>query len=345
MTQHKNEEEVDLGSVFLIIGRGISNFFKFIGSIFSSIFHAIISILLFFKNNRIKLGLAFFIGAVIGLLVELKEEKEFGSNLLVQTNFDSARQLYNNIDFYDDLVQQKNYAMLAKIFNLEEEAAASLRRFTIEPIKNGNDIITSFDALVLSIDTTTVKSYSFQDFKQQFTKFNYKVHTIEVQATKNDVFSSIDEVIIAAITENSYFNKLKELTNENLNRTNTLLRKNLAQTDSLHRIYKKVLLEEARNQNQGTSIDFGNQVKTNKELALFETTLTLNEELKSVSEEITEKSEIINVISNFQPIGYEIKGVSENRGVQFALASFFLMILYLLVLKLNVYLENYSQKK
>lgn len=345
MTQHKNEEEVDLGSVFLIIGRGISKFFKFIGKIFSSIFHALITILLFFKKNRIKLGLAFVIGAVIGLFVEWNEEKEFGSNLLVQTNFDSARQLYNNIDFYDDLVQQKNHAMLAKIFNLEEDAAASLRRFTIEPIKNGNDIITSFDALVLSIDTTTVKSYSFQDFKQQFTKFNYKVHTIEVQATKSDVFSSIDEVIISAITENNYFNKLKELTNENLNRTNTLLRKNLAQTDSLHRIYKKVLLEEAKNQKQGTSIDFGNRAKTNKELALFETTLTLNEELKSVSEEITEKSEIINVISNFQPIGYEIKGVSENRGVQFALASLVLMILYLLILKLNVYLENYSQKK
>ncbi len=67
--------------------------------------------------------------------------------------------------------------------------------------------------------------------------------------------------------------------------------------------------------------------------------------MRRKEKEITEKSEIINVISNFQPIGYEIKGVSENRGVQFALASLVLMILYLLVLKLNVYLENYSQKK
>ncbi|MGG8496006.1 hypothetical protein ACQY1Q_06295 [Tenacibaculum sp. TC6] len=345
MSNHKNEEEVDLGSLFVIIGKGISNFFRFIGNIFTSIFYFFVEILLFFKKNYKKLGIAIVIGAVAGFILEIKEESRYSSNLLVQTNFNSARQLYSNIDFYNNLVKQKDVSLLATIFHISKEEATSLKKFTIQPIVNGNDVITTYDELLLGIDTTTVKSYSFADFKRAFTKYNYKVHDIEVQSSRNDIFPKLDEIIISAITENSYFNKLRELTNENLNRTDQLLRKNLVQVDSLHNIYKKVLLEEAKSVNQGTNIDLGSSKKGSKELELFSTTLKLNKELKTVSEEKTEKSEIVNIVSNFQPIGHKIEGVSDNKSVQLALASLVLMILYLLFIKLNIYLENYSKKK
>ncbi len=345
MSNHKNEEEVDLGSLFLIIGKGFSKVFNFIGKVFSSIFYFFIEILLFFKKNYKKLGIAFVIGAIAGLVLELKEEDSYSSNLLVQTNFNSARQLYSNIEFYNNLVKQKRIDLLEKTFGINAEEAKSLKKFKVQPIINGNDLITTYDELILQIDTSTVKSYPFSEFKRTFTKFNYKVHDIEVQSSKQDVFSKLDDVIIGSVIENKYFNKLKELTNENLNRTDALLRKNLSQADSLHNIYKRVLLEEAKVANQGTNIDLGSTQKDNKELELFATALEINKELKSVSEEKTEKSEIINVISNFQTIGHRIQGVSENKSVQFALLSLSFMILYLLLVKLNKYLENYSSTK
>ena len=40
--KNNNEEEVDLGSLFVIIGKGFKNFFNFIGSIFKGIFEFII---------------------------------------------------------------------------------------------------------------------------------------------------------------------------------------------------------------------------------------------------------------------------------------------------------------
>ncbi|CAM1360281.1 hypothetical protein [Tenacibaculum xiamenense] len=345
MSNYKNEEEVDLGSLFLIIGRGFSKLFNFIGKIFTSIFYFFIEILLFFKKNFKKLGIAFVIGAIIGLIIELNEEDRYSSNLLVQTNFNSARQLYSNVDFYNNLVKQKKANVLSEIFKISLEEAKSLKKFRVNPIINGNDVITTYDDLILQIDTATVRSYPFSEFKRTFTKYNYKVHDIEVQSSKQDVFSKLDEIIISSITENKYFNKLKELTNENLNRTDALLRKNLIQADSLHKIYKRVLLEEAKVASQGTNIDLGNSQKNNKELELFSTTLNINQELKSVSEEKTEKSEIINVVSNFQTIGHKIQGVSQNKAFQLALLSLSLMIFYLLLIKLNKYLESYSRNK
>jgi len=60
VNQHKNnhEEEVDLGTLFQIIGRGFAKFFNFIGSIFKGIFHLLIISLIFLKTNYQKIGIA-----------------------------------------------------------------------------------------------------------------------------------------------------------------------------------------------------------------------------------------------------------------------------------------------
>ncbi|SHM86912.1 hypothetical protein [Polaribacter sp. KT 15] len=340
---NNNEEEVDLGSLFVIIGKGFSKFFNFIGNIFKGIFHFFISILIFLRSNFLKIAIAAVIGFTVGLFLEVKKENTFGSTLLVEPNFESARQLYNNVNFYNDLVKQKDTSRIQSIFQIDKKSAGSLKKFEIEPIKNKSDIINSYDDFIKSVDTTTVKSYKFEDYKNSFEELDYKLHEITVIATKNDVFDKLSNVILESVTENKYFNRIKELTNENLNRTDSLLRQNLGQVDSLRRVYMQVMVEEAKKQSNGTSIDLGGEKRTTKELELFETNRKLNSELRSIVENKSKKYEVINVISDFQPIGYEIKGVTKNLGFQLAIALSVLVILILLVLKLNTYLNTYKK--
>lgn len=337
-----NEEEVDLGSLFVIIGNGFSKFFKFIGSIFTGLFHFLIQILLFLKKNIVKIGIAAIIGGAIGLFLEFQKDQTYGADMLVNPNFHSTNQLYNNIEYYNDLVKQKETALLAKTFKISDADAGSLKKFSILAIENENDIIAAYDALILDVDTLTVKSYSFDKFKRAFTDYDYKTHKIHVEATNKNVFGDLGDVILASITENKYFNKVKNLTNENLNRTDSLLRKNLVQTDSLLAVYKNVLIEKSKKENSSTTIDLGNTSNTTNELELFKTKNQLNEELKEVTEDISEKSEVVNVISNFQPVGYEITGIRKNLAFQYAIMATGIMILVLLLLQLNKYLENYK---
>ncbi|WP_347172996.1 hypothetical protein [Polaribacter uvawellassae] len=337
------KEEIELGSLFIIIGKGFSNLFNFIATVFKGIYHLVILLLLFVKTNLIKLVLAAVIGGVIGTFFQLKKAPTFGADMQVQPNFKSTRQLYNNVNYYNDLVKQKDTITLAKTFNLSAEIAAKLKKFEIYPIKNGNDLLTSYDDLILSVDTLTAKSYSFDVFKNTFTDYDYRIHNIHVIATQNNVFSKLDEVIISSVVNNKFYNKVKRLTNENLNRTDSLLRQNLTQIDSLRRVYMTVLVEESKKENTGTSIDLGGTKTTTKELELFETNRRINKDLKDISEDKSEKSEVLNVISNFQPIGYEIKGIDKNYGVQIALLGVVLMVLFLLLKQLNVYLNNYKK--
>lgn len=336
----QNNEEVDLGSLFVIIGKGFSNFFNFIGNLFKDVFHLLIIFLLFLKEHLVKIAIAAVFGFIVGFIIEIVTPKRYTSDLLLHPNYKSSRQLYNNINFYNDLVKQKDTLRIQKTFGLDKEDAASLKEFTINPIRNQSDIISRYYDLILELDTLTLRSYDFEEFKNSFTDFDYKLHKVNVVAEKNNVFEDLDDVIISSVVDNPYFNTLKKLTNENLNRTDSLYRNSLAQVDSLRSVYMQVMLAEASKESNGTNIDLGGVKRSTKEIELFETNKRINKDLGEIIEDKSEKYEVVNVISNFQPIGNE---VVKKEAFQLAALFALVTIIGLLFLKLNSYLNNYKK--
>lgn len=345
VNQNKNnhEEEVDLGTLFQIIGRGFTKFFNFIGSIFKGIFHFVVISLIFLKTNILKIGLALLLGLIIGYFLESNRLPVYQSEMLIQPNFKSARQLYNNINYYNDLVKQKEHATLATLFDLDEERAASLKKFEIEPIVLENDIIEAYDQLIISIDTATVRSYDYELFKQSFTDFDYKTHRINVVAEKNDVFTSVGTAIVASLENHPYFKSVKSIYNESTNTTDSLYRQNLVQIDSLRQVYMKVLIEQAKKETTGTNIDMRGEQRRAKELELFDVNRRVSEELKTLVKEKSEGYEVVNVISDFQSKGNELRGLAQNYIFLMGFGLAGIMIAFLLLVKLNRFLDEYQK--
>lgn len=341
--QNNNEEEVDLGSLFTIIGKGFSKVFNFFGNIFKGIFHGIIISLLFLRQHILKIGIAVIIGAGLGAFLESNKKDLYTSDLLVAPNFESTRQLYDNINYYNELVKQKDTLTLSKTFKIDKTSAGSLRNFSIETIRNEKDIINGYNDFILEVDTTTVKSYAYDEYKSSFSDYDYRVHKINVISEKNDVFRALGEVIISSIVKNNYFSRYKEIANDNLNKTDSILRQNLIQLDSLSNVYNKVLIQEAKKQTTGTNIDLGGRSNRIKELELFDTKADILEDLDVVTDKKIEKYEVINVISNFQSVGYKVKGLTKNYISLLAILGGALVVFVLLVFKLNTYLSNYSK--
>lgn len=341
--QNNHEEEVDLGSLFVIIGKGFSKFFNFIGNIFRGIFHGIISVLLFLRSNLLEIGIAALLGAALGFFIEVTKADAFESDLILEPNFKSTRQLYENVNYYNNLVKQKDTMAIAMAFNLDKLSAASINEFRIEPVIVNSDIINAYDDLLLSVDSLTIKSYDYLDFEKSFSKYDYRYHKVTVSAKKNDVFNKLGNVIISSVEKNAYFNRIKVLSNENLNRTDSLYRENLTEIDSLRKVYMQVMIAEANKQPNGTNIDLGGQKSTTKELELFAVNKGINEDLQKISLEKATQYDVINVLSNFQPIGAKIKGVTSNYAFLLSVLGAGCMILFLLVRKLNRYLNNYAK--
>jgi hypothetical protein len=341
--KQNNDEEVDLGSLFTVIGKGFKNFFNFIGNIFKGVFHRLILILLFLKLHILKFSVAVLIGGIVGFFLESNKETKFSSNLIVKPNFESTQLLYENINYYNDLVKQQNTKHLASIFKIDTSKAAALRKFEITPLMNSNDIINAYDNFILEVDSLTVKSYDFDNFESSFTDFDYLVHNIEVQATVSDIFSELENTIINSIEKNTFFNKIKNLTKENLNTKDSILKANFIEVDSLRSVYMRAILEGAKNNSNGTNIDLGSKSNITKENDLFEIDRKIIYDLSQTYEDIATKSDVINIISNFKPEGSEIKGITKNLIFIMAVLGFLLTLFIILLFDLNKYLEDYKK--
>ena len=83
--------------------------------------------------------------------------------------------------------------------------------------------MTDYDKLTQSLDSLISEKLLLLQFKTIFTDYDYKFHKVTVEASKKEVFSNLDNVILSSIVENEFFDKLKNLTNENLNRTDSII--------------------------------------------------------------------------------------------------------------------------
>lgn len=343
MSQQDNQkdEEVDLGSLFKTIGRGFKSLFNTIGKFFIGIFNVLILILIFIRNNVIKLGVSIFLGAIFGFALDYNKPKQFSSAMIVEPNFKSAQQLYKNIGFYHELVRQKDSVLLAESLNISINEAAKLRGFYIEPIKNENEKYEFFNKFINEVDTATVNRINIEDFKKGFTNYDYRYHQINVQSLSNSIFEKLSIPIVNSIESNPYFKNQKKINDQNLLQNENVLLKSLREVDTLRNIYNEVLVAEAKKLETGTNITLAQGVKKTNELELFNESLTLNKDLINNNKAKAETTDILNVVSTFSKVGVKERDITKKYTFLLGIGFGLLMLLFILFRQLNRYLKNY----
>ena len=337
-----NNEEVDLGSLFKIIGQGINSLINAIVNIFKQLFHYFILLLIFFRKHAIMLGIATLIGAGIGLYLDMTKPEVYSSTMIVQPNFKSTQQLYNNIHFYHELVKQKDSVELGAVLGISPLEASKLKGFFIDPIRNENEKLELFDDFIESVDTTTVKNIDIKEFKRNFTIFDYKYHKIKVRSELNTIYAKISDPIINSIVNNNYFKNQKQINDENLLVNEQLLKRSLIEIDTLRRIYNEVLIKEANKIESGTTITLAQGVKKTEEIELFDESLELNEELIENNKEKANTTEILNVVSSFNSVGTKERDLLKKYTILLGGVFFTLMLLVILGRQLNAFLVSYK---
>ncbi|TXE08451.1 hypothetical protein ES711_08060 [Gelidibacter salicanalis] len=345
LPQQQPSEEVDLGHLFKLIGKVFDRFFRFIGRIFTGIFGVILLFLFFIQKHFLKFVIVVVTGVIIGAIIDIKKEPEYISTMVIEPNFNSVQQLYNNIAFYNDLAKAKDFSSLSDALNITDEEALSIKKFDVESYSDENQKILLFDQFVRSLDTTTQKAIDMKAYLENFNSLDARFHTISVIASDNTVAKKIQPAIISSISNNSYFNLRKDISDSNIKLQDSLYKKQIAEIDSLQLLYKRVMLKEAERAVQGTNISLGEQgTQNNKELSLINKMEELKLGLVELNEERGNKSSILNVISDFPRKGVREKGLLKSY--KFLVPSLFLIlaVLVLLMLSLNRYLKYHSKR-
>ncbi|MDO5969502.1 hypothetical protein Q4Q35_06765 [Flavivirga aquimarina] len=347
----QQSEEVDLGQLFKLIGNVFSNFFRFIGSIFNKLFLAFVWLVFFVKKHVLKLAIAGIVGVILGIVLEKTSEPVYKSSITVKQNYNTGENLYNVIDYYNDLIKQ-DVNILKTVLGVKSEEAESILNFEIEPTISENQKLQEFHAYLKTLDTSLTKILDYKTFLKNSKDYHHQYQQITIKAKERNNFKTVFHKIISNINSNVYFKQEQEKDLRELKAQASAIFKGLIKSDTLLAVYQKAIVKSAENNNdsqtQITIANKGNQSST-KEFELYNKDLELRRELVEIEREIADKKHIIEITSSKQDSG-TIDDKKELFGIMISPKLFYAIILtmftFIVLLGFNVvkFLERYKDK-
>ncbi len=336
-------EEVDLGKLFQLIGKGFSNFFKAIGNFFKAILHYLILILIFFRKNALIIGIATILGGVIGYVLEKNVEDIYMSTMIVDTNYGSGHRLYKQIDLLNTLISEEDTIRLSEIFNIKPSKASTLNSFKVEPYDKEKNLVKEFDKYMQKTDTIFTRGFTVEKFAKRINNPDLEKQTITAYSSDKKIFNKLKGGIIE-LNENDYFKKRKKSKLQELSNRKVIVEKDLKVIDSLRNLYKNVAILSANNNtSSSTNIDLGGKQKTkNKDIELFNKNIDLVDRLSEINLEFVNYDFIIDPISEFND-GEKYSSLINSNRLKYAAFGFLLSLVVILAMRLNKYLTNYQK--
>ncbi|MDC9724256.1 MAG: hypothetical protein PSN34_16015, partial [Urechidicola sp.] len=343
------EEEIDLGKLFSLIGNAFSKLFSFIGNLLKGVFHYLVILLIFLKENILKIGISIILGASIGFVLDYITPPSYTYDMIIEPNYKSIDQIYEKTEYYNVLVSNKDSMILKESFNISYKSANSIVGFELNPYETRKDQILAYDAFLKTTDTLTHEYFTFNDFiSDRVSKFDSKRYIYRITSTSPNMELFGDE-ILADIEKNPTIQKRKRIQLSTLKLDSIAARLALREIDSLRNLYKKVTLLEVEKEvspnSSSTYLDFSKESKSNNnDLELFKISKSLNADLVEIESKKETSEDIINVITTFNSSGKKEGVFYETK--MFLLGRLFggIMLIFILLKKLNGYLTRYKEQ-
>ncbi|TSE06284.1 MULTISPECIES: hypothetical protein [Aquimarina] len=343
MKEHTSEE-IDLGQLFHLIGTMINRFFKLIGDIFKSIFHLSILFLKFIRGHFLKFITVGFIGLAIGGYLDHIAQPTYRSSMIIEPNFNSVQQLYNNIEFYNQLAIQQENKALAEAFHIDEKEALYINKVTIESFSDETQRIKQFSEFIGELDSISQQQVDYEYYLKNFNDINAKFHKIEIETTSPEIAKKCQKAIVTSIENNEYFKLQKEINDYNIALGDSIIEQQKKEIDDLQEFYKKIKILEAKKPDGATSINLAeNKPYQSSEIELLNQAQKLKNEKIKLNKEKANTKNTVNIISEFPNKGALVSDFFSKKIVLTPILLVSVLFLTLVMISLNKYLMNYDK--
>lgn len=339
-------EEVDLGQLFNMIGRSFDRLFNFISTVFKSIYSVIIYSLQAVITNFKIVAIVVFLAAVLGFVLQQTEKDIYESQMLVKPYFDSKFQLVTNINYYNALIGEKDYDQLMSIFEIDEESAKQIIQFDIHPgPENENDKIKQYDNFVKSIDSVRAQDISFDEFIENRSIYSGDVFEINVKSYKKDIFRSLEEGLNSTFT-NTYSVKKMQKRDSLISIERKRILASIKEVDSLKKVYLRVMEEESKTKEGSYTtrdgMSFIQEKTKTKEYELLQEENKLRQALSKLDAKKVEEDVYFDTLSSFQDVGAKYTSIWNLYILVLPIIAFALLCLVYLIKKLIKYVLSYE---
>jgi len=351
-SQPQPSEEVDLGQLFKLIGNGFRNFFNFIGSILNKLFLAFVWLVFFAKRHFIIIALAAVVGVVLAVIKQKIEDPIYTSTIVIKQNYNTGEHLYNTLEYYNSLIVEKDSTTLGEILSERPSEANNIIEFEIESVLSENQKLKLFDEYTKGIDSSLATTIDFKDFLKNSKDYEFQFQKITLKSNTKNNFDKIFTQIINNISSNTFFINEQKKDLEELTRSENAIRESLKQSDSLQKVYQKVLIKSVETTNgsqTSVTIDNTEDKGITKEFELYNSDLNLRRELVSIERDKENIKEIIEVVSSQQDNGTldskgKLFGFETPKMVAYGIKLGVLMFVILLLIEFVSFLDRYKDK-
>ncbi|MEP1488990.1 MAG: hypothetical protein ABJK28_11230 [Algibacter sp.] len=349
----QQSEEVDLGQLFKLIGSAFERLFRFIGSMFYKVFLAFVWVVFFAKKHIIKIVIAGIIGFGYGYFKQNKGEPVYKSTTVIKQNYETGENLYRAIDYYNELISEKDLITLSNILGVIPSKAASIVSLEVEPIVTENEKLIEYDLYIKELDSVIASKVTLEMYVNNSKEYQYPNQRVIIKAIEKDVFEPIIDRIVNKIAETEFFVIEQKKDLEELAGLEKIILESISASKELQEVYKDVLIAPLNNESKGvqTSIRIDNteDKAQTKEFELYNSDVELRRELVEIRREKEDKKSILEVVSSQENQGTiddskEIFGKMVGSKVYYAIILMMLISLILLSLHFIKFLEQYKDK-
>lgn len=351
-TTQNNSDEVDLGQLFKMIGNMFDRFFRFLGNIFNKLFLAFVWCVFFVKKHIVLILIAGALGFGYGYLREHRSKPIYKSSVIIKQNYSTGENLYNTINYYNGLLSQKDYVTLAQELSIDTSYVTSIISFGVEALITENERLVHYDNYTKKLDSALVSTIDYKDYIENVKEYIYVMQQLSINSKTNDNFNTVFEAIVKSLNLNTHFKREQTKDLEQLERRKFAIENALVESDSLQRVYKKVLetvVETQKGSQTSITIEGNDNKNYTKEYDLFKSNIELRRELVAIEREKENKQFIVEILSNTPKRGFvdtsiEVFGISFSPIVFFAIFFSFACFSFLLLLRFIKFLEKYKNK-
>jgi len=350
LQQEPQSEEVDLGQLFKLIGNAFQRFFDFIASIFKGAYKVILLLLIHIYKRIVWYAGALFIGVVVGFIVDKTSDKMYGANMFIQTNFNSARQVYENVKQFHQLAyEDKDTLELAKRLNISPAEASHLKGFYLEPDLDENEMAEMYSNFYIRLDSLSRVTMTFDLYKESLTPYNYTIHKLGVASTDKSIYKKIEDAFTLQLSNNEYLKELVSVNRQNLVKEEQTLSQQVEKTDSLVQEYLKIRVNQSEKElipGSGTNLYMGDAESSNlivDESIVIEKRLALERQKRRINLYLVEQKNVVNVLAGFPNSGYDISVWTDKMKFVFPIILFALTLIIFAFLGLKSFLERESK--
>ncbi len=309
--KNNKSEEVDLIVFFNLIGNAFQRLLAFFKSIFKSIYSVFIAIAKALFLNIKRIAIILLAALVLGFVIDAFKSKIYYSDMYVRPFFDSKYELINTLEYYNSLIELKDYDEFSKQLRISKEDAKSIVEFEIEiGPETKNDQLTEFNLFIKDFDSVRASQAKFEDFIENRNIYSADIYLIRARAKKYDIFKKLETAIELAM-QNDFSTIAKKERDSVLGLEAKKLEKAIGEVRSMKQKYLNVLDIEANKTLVASSLEdaFGMKVDKSdtKEDVLLEKEMGLLNELNLVRKELVTNNAIYDKVSSFKE-----KGLIEN---------------------------------